>query len=140
MTSGVSILLGVLALTAVVGVLFARRNGRVSHSGAPEPSAVGLTAEDLGAPLGERATVVQFSTAFCAPCRAARVSLRHLAEKSRGVAYIDIDAESHLELVRRLNVVRTPTVLVLDAHGRIAGRGSGDIRVPDVVASLGTVL
>ncbi|MCG6498188.1 hypothetical protein MCM47_28745 [Kitasatospora sp. A2-31] len=32
--------------------------------------AVRLSAADLGGPLGERATLVQFSTAFCQPCRA----------------------------------------------------------------------
>ena len=140
MTSGVTILLGVLALTAVVGVIFARRNGRLSQVEAPVSAAEKLTAQDLGAPLGERATLVQFSTVFCAPCRTTRVNLKNLAEKSQGISYVDIDAESHLALVRRLNVMRTPTVLVLDADGVIAGRGSGDIRVPDVVASLGTVL
>ena len=34
-----------------------------------------LTAEDIGVALGERATLVQFSSAFCAPCRATKIVL-----------------------------------------------------------------
>jgi hypothetical protein len=54
-----------------------------------------------------------------------------------GVKYVEIDAESHLDLVRKLNVLRTPTVLVLAADGRIVSRGSGQPRKPDVIGALG---
>ncbi|MDX6224743.1 MAG: hypothetical protein QOE64_1119, partial [Frankiales bacterium] len=65
--------------------------------------------EDLGGPLGERATLVQFSSAFCAPCRATRQVLDRVAGQVEGVAHYEIDAEANLELVRRLDVRRTPT-------------------------------
>ncbi len=54
-----------------------------------------------------------------------------------GVAHVELDAEAHLELVRRLNVVRTPTVLVLDGAGRVVRRATGAPRKPDVIAALG---
>lgn len=74
-----------------------------------------LTAADLdAAELGERATLVQFSSAFCRPCAATRRVLADVAGMVAGVAYVDVDAESHLALVRRLGVERTPTVLVPD--------------------------
>ena len=57
-----------------------------------------------------------------------------------GVAHYEIDAESHLELVRRLDVRRTPTTLVLDADGTIRRRATGQPRHADVVASLGEFL
>ncbi|HZC27562.1 MAG TPA: thioredoxin family protein, partial [Actinopolymorphaceae bacterium] len=79
--------------------------------------ALRLAAADLGTDLGERATLVQFSSAFCAPCRATRQLLRDIAAKEPGITYAEIDAESHLGLVRRLHILRTPTVLVLDADG-----------------------
>ncbi|HEY7323967.1 MAG TPA: thioredoxin family protein, partial [Streptosporangiaceae bacterium] len=69
-----------------------------------------LTGEQIGSTLGERATLVQFSSAFCAPCRATRRILADVAEMTGGVQYVEIDAESRLDLVRRLNVLRTPTV------------------------------
>ena len=85
------------------------------------------TADELGRrPLGDRATLVQFSSAFCAPCRATRVVLDEVAGMVDGVAHVEVDAEAHLDLVRRLDVRRTPTVLVLDADGRRArARGRG---------------
>ena len=96
-----------------------------------------LAAADLGAELGERATLVQFSTAFCQPCRATRRVLDEVSGLVPGVAHVEVDAESNLELVRRLDVRRTPTVLVLDAHGAVVRRASGQPRKADVLAALG---
>lgn len=99
-----------------------------------------VTAADLGRPLGERATLLQFSSAFCAPCRATRVILADVAGRAPGVAHVEIDAESHLELVRSLGVLRTPTVFVLGADGAITARASGQPRKADVLGVLGAVL
>nr|WP_229758520.1 thioredoxin family protein [Peterkaempfera bronchialis] len=98
---------------------------------------VRLTGRDLGAALGERATLVQFSTAFCQPCRATRRILAEVAGMVDGVTHVEVDAESRLELVRRLEILRTPTVLVLDASGRVVRRASGLPRRVDVIAALG---
>jgi hypothetical protein len=67
--------------------------------------------------LGERATVVLFSSAFCAPCRATRRLLVDVTPWLSGAAFVEIDAEGHLDLVRAAGVRRTPTVVVLDAAG-----------------------
>jgi thiol-disulfide isomerase/thioredoxin len=90
--------------------------------------------------LGERATLVQFSSAFCAPCRSTRRVLDEVAAMVDGVTYVEIDAESRLDLVRRLGVLRTPTVLVLDGAGRIVRRGTGLPRKADVIAALGAAV
>jgi len=95
---------------------------------------------DMGTELGERATLVQFSTAFCAPCRATRRVLAEVAGLVPGVTHVEIDAEAHLDLVRRLEIVRTPTVLVLDAAGRVVRRAAGPPRKADVIAALGEAL
>jgi thiol-disulfide isomerase/thioredoxin len=99
-----------------------------------------LTADDLGEPLGERATLVQFSSAFCAPCRATRRVLAEVAGMVGGVRHVEVDAESHLALVRRVGVARTPTVLVLDAAGTVVRRAAGLPRRADVIAALGATL
>jgi thiol-disulfide isomerase/thioredoxin len=96
-----------------------------------------LSADRIGHPLGERATLLQFSSAFCAPCRATRRILAEVAGMIDGVAHVEIDAESRLDLVRELNVLRTPTVLVLAGDGRIVRRASGQPRKPDVIAAIG---
>ncbi|WTY62685.1 thioredoxin family protein [Streptomyces sp. NBC_01410] len=96
-----------------------------------------LGADELGAELGERATLVQFSSAFCQPCRATRRTLAEVTGMVDGVTHVEIDAEERLALVRDLGILTTPTVLVLDADGRIVARASGQPRRADVIAALG---
>ena len=118
-------------------------NGLVGVTAAPARAPAGssrLTSERLGHALGERATLVQFSTAFCAPCRATRRILADVAGMTDGVAHVEIDAESRLDLVRELNVLRTPTVLILAADGSIVRRASGQPRKPDVIAAIGAAV
>lgn len=84
-----------------------------------------LTPDDLGAPLGDRATVVQFSSTFCAPCRSTRYVVERAVATTDGVAYADLDVADHLALGERLGIDVTPTVLVLDARGDVVRRASG---------------
>ncbi|MCK7622658.1 thioredoxin family protein [Streptomyces sp. RS10V-4] len=99
-----------------------------------------LGADEIGAALGARATLVQFSSAFCQPCRATRRTLAEVAGMVQGVAHVEIDAEARLELVRRLGVLRTPTVLVLDRDGAVVRRATGQPRKADVIAALGAAV
>jgi thiol-disulfide isomerase/thioredoxin len=89
-----------------------------------------------GTRLGGRATLLQFSTAFCAPCRATRRTLAAVADVVPGVTHVEIDAEHHLDLVRRFGILRTPTTLVLDADGREVSRASGAPRKEQVLGAL----
>jgi thiol-disulfide isomerase/thioredoxin len=135
-------LLAVLATLAVATAagLWLQRSGRRLGRRQPTPQGAPrerLVEADLGGPLGERATLVQFSSAFCQPCRATRRVLDEVSRAVPGVAHREVDAESNLELVRRLDVRRTPTVLVLDASGGIVRRASGQPRKADVIAALG---
>jgi thiol-disulfide isomerase/thioredoxin len=137
--AGLLAVLVTLAVATAVG-LWLQRSGR--RLGRRKPARAGtprdvLAAADLGGPLGERATLVQFSSAFCQPCRATRQVLDEVSRTVDGVAHLEVDAESNLALVRRLDVRRTPTVLVLDAAGGIVRRASGQPRKADVIAALG---
>jgi thiol-disulfide isomerase/thioredoxin len=125
----------VLAAASAYGVLQRRRSGRVRVRGRDDGKR--LDAAELGAELGERATLVQFSSAFCAPCRATRRVLGEVAAVVPGVTHVEIDAEAHLDLVRRLDILKTPTVLVLDADGHVVRRATGQPRKADVIAALG---
>jgi len=157
MPTGVWILLLALALATAFGLWRRARDGRFrgSPSAAPGGSAAPSTggpaaaaataalddsdvlgAADLGAPLGERATLLQFSTAFCAPCRATRQILGDVAASLPGVAHVEIDAEHHLDLVRRVGILRTPTTLVLDAAGHEVARAAGAPTRATVLATL----
>ncbi|MFI7500871.1 TlpA family protein disulfide reductase [Streptomyces sp. NPDC049687] len=133
--TGLVVCVAVLAAASAYGVLQRRRSGRVRVRVRDDGKRLG--ADRLGGELGERATLVQFSSAFCAPCRATRRVLGEVADLVPGVAHIEIDAEEHLELVRELDILRTPTVLVLDAGGRVVRRATGQPRKADVIAALG---
>jgi thiol-disulfide isomerase/thioredoxin len=107
---------------------------RGSESGsAGEPTGAATASEPpsilAGTPwtddLGDRATLLQFSSAFCAPCRATRRILEQVSATEPGIAHIEIDAEHHLDVVRRLGILRTPTTLVLDDRGREVTRATG---------------
>ncbi|MFE0331370.1 thioredoxin family protein [Streptomyces sp. NPDC003753] len=133
--TGLVVCVAVLALASAYGVLHRRRSGRVRVRGRDEGKRLG--AAELGQGLGERATLVQFSSAFCAPCRATRRVLGEVADMVPGVTHIEIDAEAHLDLVRELDILKTPTVLILDAGGRVVRRATGQPRKADVIAALG---
>ena len=114
---------------------------QVGGGSAAGAAAVGeLSSADLGESLGQRATLVQFSTAFCAPCRATRQVLGEVARMVDGVRHVEIDAESRLDLVRRLDVRRTPTTFVLGPDGQVTHRASGQPRKADVIAALGAMI
>lgn len=150
---------GVLAVSSVAGLVWQRRAGRFratpstgravtpsSSSGVAEqpaetvPGARTLTADALGSALGSRATLVQFSSAFCAPCRVTRVVLADVANIVPGVTHIEIDAESHLDLVRELNVMSTPTVFVLNSVGAVVSRATGLPKRQLVLAALAAAM
>ncbi|WP_053206175.1 thioredoxin family protein [Jiangella muralis] len=131
--TGLVVVVAVLAAATAFGLWRRARDGRVVEARVDDQL---LGPDELGAPLGERATLVQFSTAFCQPCRAARATLAHVAADTEGVVHVEIDAEHHLDLVRRLNILRTPTTLVLDGSGRIVRRATGAPRLAEVRAAL----
>lgn len=133
--TGILVCVAALVLASAYGVLQRRRGGRVRVRGRDDGKRLG--AGDLGGDLGERATLVQFSSAFCAPCRATRRVLGEVADLVPGVRHIEIDAEHNLALVRALDILKTPTVLVLDADGRVIRRATGQPRKADVIAALG---
>jgi thiol-disulfide isomerase/thioredoxin len=152
-------LLAVLALATAVGVLVRRNSGhfrgapRAAGPAAAAPGGAGVEAggdaagtdpsgttidpADLPHPLGERATLLQFSSAFCAPCRATRRVLGEVASVVPGVTHIEIDAEHNLGLVRSLGVLRTPTTIVVDAEGREVSRATGAPTKHEALAAVG---
>ena len=120
---GLAVAAGVLVAATGAGLWWRRRDGRVrAMSG--EPADRHLLAA-LGVHTGVPVTLLQFSSAFCAPCRATRATCRQFASDRDGVRHVEVDAESRLDAVRALGVWRTPTVFVIDAAGRIVSRVTG---------------
>jgi thiol-disulfide isomerase/thioredoxin len=111
------------------------RAGATAAGGQP-PQGTRVSEADIGVPLGERVTLLQFSSSFCAPCRATRALLADVAGAARGVSHVEVDVADRLDLVRRLSVRRTPTVLVLGPQGQVVRRASGQPRRADVLAAV----
>jgi len=152
MTTGAWALLTAVVVTLLLGAVWTLTNGvfrgthrlrggRVDHG----PVAGAVEADEVVSVLagtaydrqrGERATLLQFSSAFCAPCRATRRTLAEVADVVPGVAHVEVDAEQHLDLVRALGVLRTPTTLVLDPAGRELTRATGAPRRAQVLGAL----
>jgi len=145
-TGGLIALAAALVAASALGLVLRRRAGRFRAArvspvpDGPAPGADVLTEADLGGPLGRQATLVQFSTAFCAPCRPTRQILTQVAGMVNGVTHIEVDAAARLDLVRRLRISSTPTVLVLGPDGAVAKRAVGLPRKADVIAALGAVI
>jgi len=125
-------LLAVLLLATAIGLVLRRRAGRAREV----TSGALLDAADLGAPLGERATFVQFSSPTCSPCRSVRQVLTEVATAAPDLEHVEIDATERLDLARRLGILRTPTVLLLDPRGVVVRRISGPITAEQARAAV----
>ncbi|HEY7272955.1 MAG TPA: thioredoxin family protein [Actinoplanes sp.] len=141
---GLGVAAAVLVLGLAIGVWWRSTGGRLRaarpDTGAGDPDRIEpalLTA--LGAEPAA-ATLLQFSSAFCAPCRAVRRVSADVAALLPGVRHVEVDAEAHMDAVRALNVWRTPTLFVLDAGGRIVQRATGVPTKPQLIAALAGVL
>lgn len=117
----IAVVVALLGAASLVGLWWRVRQG-MDH---PVTDGAHLTPADLRTNLGRRATILQFSSAFCSPCRQARSVLQPLAESTPGVAHIELDVAERLDLVRRLKVHRTPTILLLDASGCVVREAAG---------------
>jgi len=125
----------VLVLATGYGLWYQRSRGKVvvkSDKGL-------ITQTMIGTDLGSRATLVQFSSAFCSPCRATRMLLEDVTEDMGDVVYVEIDAETNLELVRTLDIRSTPTTLFLDRTGHEVGRAMGAPKRDQVLSAIAAI-
>ena len=125
----------VLVLASGYGVWHKRTRGKIvvkSDKGLITPAMI-------GADLGSRATLVQFSSAFCGPCRATRLLIEDVTADMADVAHVEVDAEANLELVRQLDIRSTPTTLFLDGTGHEVGRAVGAPKRDQVVKAISAI-
>jgi len=139
--AGIVTAFAVLAVATVAGLYQRRRAGRlrpaVARPNAARPT-VDLT--PLGVRPGIPVTLLQFSSAFCAPCRTTRRVCADIARRFTGVEHVEVNAEEQLDMVRRLDIWRTPTVLVVDASGAVVHRATGVPNAAQVIAAVGPLL
>ncbi|TAM67704.1 MAG: thioredoxin [Microbacteriaceae bacterium] len=132
-----AIAIGLVAATTVGGLVLRSRTGRVSDAQADivRPADLPSSAE-----FGSRATLLQFSTEFCSPCRATHRLLGELAAERPGVGHLDVDLTEHPELATRFHILQTPTTLLLDASGTVQARIGGAPRSDELVTRLDNLI
>ena len=140
----VIVALAALVLASGLGILVRARRGRFTSAAGSamkttDASPHAAVLAGLGVTPGTPVTLLQFSSAFCAPCRATRVLCADVAERVPGTAY-RVDAESHLDAVRALDVWRTPTVLLVDSALSVRRRASGAPTRAQLLAAMADLL
>ncbi len=128
----------IFTLATAYGIWYQRSRGKVKAK-AKRASDKPLVGNEIGGELGARATFVQFSSAFCTPCRATRVLLSDITADLSDVKHIEIDAEKNLELVRKLDIRSTPTTLVLDKNGLEIGRAIGAPKRAEILETIANI-
>ena len=137
--TGLVVLAAAVLLVAAVAWWLRTHDGAVRTPAGREREDADVQTPSVFERLGVRPsdadlTVVQFSTAFCGPCRATKARLEQLQTTRPGLATVHVDAESHLDEVRELDVRRTPTLFFLDRAGAVIGRSSGAPRPAELTA------
>jgi thiol-disulfide isomerase/thioredoxin len=133
---GAVVLAAVLVLCAAAAWWLRARDGALRPAADPDGEVAVL--RGLGVrPEAADLTVVQFSTATCAPCRTTRARLEQLRADRPGLAVVHVDAEEHLDAVRALDVRRTPTLFYVGRDGALVGRSSGAPRDEELTALVG---
>ncbi|PPF84200.1 thioredoxin [Pseudoclavibacter sp. RFBJ3] len=135
----VMVLVGLVVVASVIGVVLQRTNGRLKTSRAPGGASAGAADLHLlgaGVEPGDSATIILFSTEFCARCPATKRMLDQLASTAPGVVVAEVDLTDRQDLARSYDVRQTPTVLVLDADGKRVARIGGPPRRAELEAQL----
>ena len=120
-----AVVTGLVGVSTLAGVLWRRRDGRVVQGSATNADAFTPADFDGTVAFGDRATLVQFSTEFCARCPSTERMLRTVASEFGGVDVSVVDLTSRQDLATRFRITQTPTVLVLDAVGGQLARSAG---------------
>lgn len=132
-------ILALVAVATAIGLLWRARTGRVRATSDRGSGSSGPIDLDEVPPTGE-ITLLQFSTAVCAPCRPTRALLASLAAETPGVRHIDLDITDRADLASRFSIMQTPTTLILDGDGTIRGRIGGAPRQAELRAAVATLL
>ena len=129
---------GLVALATVLGLVWRSAQGRVRHT----DGRTVVRASDLPgvSRLARGATLLQFSTEVCAPCRATRVVLGDVASGRTGVEHVDLDLTHRPDLASRFNILQTPTTFILDRRGVVRARIGGAPRRDALTLELDRIL
>lgn len=116
------VLTALLVVTIALGVYLRWQQNRPRRE---NPAEV-VDPARFGAPaLGERATLLQFSTEMCTRCPAVHRTLDAIADGQPGVVHVDVDLTHRPDIAQHFRILQTPTTFILDRRGVIQSRFGG---------------
>jgi thiol-disulfide isomerase/thioredoxin len=118
----------------VIGLYYRKNAGLIKRK-----KRLKLSPSEFGGAYGKRATILQFSTTFCSSCRAAKALIKDVVKGEADISYYEVDAESNLELVRKVDVRSTPTTLFLDSSGFEIARATGTPKRDQLIKVMATL-
>ena len=110
----------ILAVCLIIGISWRINLGKVKSKVRSS-----ILESELGVELGKLGTVVVFTTTFCSECRTTKAIVKDVVKDYKEVTYVEVDAESNLDLVRRVDIRSTPTTIFLDSKGFEIARAKG---------------
>jgi len=132
------VLVALVAVATALGLVWRSQQGRIRRTEGGDV----IRASDLPgvARLARGATLLQFSTEVCAPCRATHVVLGDVASSRSDVEHVDLDLTHRPDLASRFRIMQTPTTLILDRKGVVRARIGGAPRRDAVTHELERIL
>ena len=124
----------ILLISTAIGFYYRSKNGVIRKK-----RRLHISEAEFAGRYGARVTILQFSTTFCSQCRAAKSLISDVVKDEKDISYLEIDAESNLALVRKVDVRSTPTTIFLDKGGYEIARATGAPKrdqLQKVIASL----
>ena len=124
----------ILLISTAIGFYYRSKNGVIRKK-----RRLHISEAEFAGRYGARITILQFSTTFCSQCRAAKSLISDVVKDEKDISYLEIDAESNLALVRKVDVMSTPTTIFLDKGGYEIARATGAPKrdqLQKVIASL----
>lgn len=127
------VLVGTLVLATVLGLVLRARDGRPRTGRA---GTGGWALAERAPRPADRVLLVQLSSPVCAPCRRTAALLADLTARTPAIVHREIDVAERPDVARRLDVMRTPTVVAFDRHGAELLRVSGVPRLTELESAL----
>jgi thiol-disulfide isomerase/thioredoxin len=113
-------LLILISITSVIGLTLRAKKGVIKKG-----ARLKISEGEFGGKYGSRLTILQFSTTFCSECRTAKAIVKDVVKDYKDITYVEVDAESNLDLVRRVDIRSTPTTIFLNNNGFEIARAKG---------------
>ena len=132
--SNSSFLLLIFAVSLIVGITWRINLGKVKSK-----FRLSISDSEIGVKLGKLGTVIVFTTTFCSECRTAKAIVKDVVKDSKDITYVEVDAESNLDLVRRVDIRSTPTTIFLDSKGFEMARAKGAPKRDQLIKAINAI-